>query len=147
MEIDHVTRLSSEISHIVRDWSSPKHIAASEINHVAHSPLIEDRSSVVTTSTSAFRPPYSRAPSRYFILLTSLSFSLWLSLSLSLFEITEMKWIRVSLFLYSLRLTLSDSFELWLAEALTLLIFCLFFDFLNLALSYPLVLVLVLVRY
>ena len=55
-----------------------------------------------------------------------------------------MKWIRVSLSLslslYSLRLTLSNSFELWLVKTLTLLIFCLY-DLLNLALSYQLVLV------
>ena len=47
--------------------------------------------------------------------------------------------MRVFVSLYSLRLTLSNSFELWLAEALTLSIFCHIFDFL--ALSYPLVLV------
>ena len=80
-----------------------------------------------------------------FSLFVSLTLSQCLSLSLSLSEITEMKWMRVSLSLslslFSLRQTLSDSFELWLAEVLTLLIFCLFFDFLNLVLSYSLVLV------
>ena len=43
---------------------------------VTRSPLIGDRSSVVTALASAFRLPYSGAPSGYFILLTSLSFSL-----------------------------------------------------------------------
>ena len=49
--------------------------------------------------------------------------------------------LSLSLSLFSLRQNLSDSFEPRLAEALTLLIFCLFFDFLNLVLSYSLVLV------
>ena len=70
------------------------------------------------------------------ILRTFLSDSLSLSLSLSLSEIIEMKWMRVSLSLF-----FKANFYLWLAETLTLLIFCLVFDFLNLALSYPLVLV------
>ena len=36
MEIGHVARLLSEIGHVVGDQSSPKHIATSEIGHVAH---------------------------------------------------------------------------------------------------------------
>ena len=122
-------RSSLKISHIVGDRSSPKHITTLEIGHVARSSssLAPHRGSLITTSALAFKPPCSGAPSRYFILLTSLSFSLWLSLSLYLKSLKWNEWDSPSL--YSLRLTLSDSFELWLAEALTLLIFCLFLTF------------------
>ena len=97
---------------------------------VTHSPLIEDLSSIVTTSASAsaFRP--FPAPVQWcslkvfhftnFSLFFSLTLSQSLTFSFSLSEITEMKWMRVFLSLYSLTLTLSDSFELWLAEILTL---------------------------
>ena len=137
MKIGHVARSSSEIGHVIEDWSNPEHIAASKIGLVAHLSM-GDRSSraphqrsLVTASALAFRPPYSDTSLRYFILITSLFFSLWLSLSLSLsLSLKSLKWNEWdSLSLYSLRLTLSDSFELWLAEALTLLIFCLFFFF------------------
>ena len=78
-------------------------------------------------------PTPSTLPLRYFIFTNfSLFFSLTLSQSFSLYlknESEDVKWNHsnesLSLSLFFKTLTLSDSFELWLADlALTLLIFC-----------------------
>ena len=112
-------------SEIDQPSSSPEHTASrfrhqrlltrsnqrSPIGHVACLSLAR-RSEITHLLPFNLRPPCSGAPSRYFILLTSLS----QSLSLYLKSLKWNEWDSLSLSLYSLRLTLSDSFELWLAE-------------------------------
>ena len=116
---DRHRRLVVQIDAVCRSLSSPSKIAHRSLRCC----LVIESALVAST----FRPPYSTAlvlpPSKYFIFLSD-SLSVFHSLSFLLSLLNEMKiikWIRLSLSLYSLiRLTLSFSllkFELCLSLA------------------------------